>query len=524
MAGTETDSIEPFLDQPPTAQQRLSAIAVVAVVLVAFAGVAPFSGTPLVQLNAFFPSLDAIVFVTDLITAILLFAQFTISRSRSLLMLANGYLFTAFIVVPHALTFSGAFSPTGLLGANIQTGSWIFIFWHLGFAVALLAYAVFRETDKRAKPIPQVPALPTIGLNVASSLGLVCGLTWLATAGASLLPPIILDNARISPFVIYPIWFTISISAAALITLLVRRRSMLDWWLIVVATVHIAELAFSGLLPSVRFSVGFYAGRVLSLITASIVLAILLAEATRLYVRLARSNAALQRERNNKLMSLEAILAAISHEVRQPLGAIVLNGETLRLLLNKRTTDLEIAESNVDAIIDDAHRANQVFDNIRKLFGKAEITKEPIDINALTLEVLRSFQTNLESQSVEISVELAPKLPVIKGHKGQLQEVIINLVQNAIEAMGAADRHRLLKVRTVSNAGGTITLTVEDTGRGFGSTEPNTIFDPFFTTKSHGMGLGLAISRTIVERHAGQLLALSANPHGAIFQITLPSN
>ena len=95
-------------------------------------------------LNAFFPSLDAIVLVTDLITAVLLYAQFSISRSRSLLVLASGYFFTALIVIPHALTFSGAFSPTGLFGAGLQTGSWLFIFWHIGFAAALLGYAIRR--------------------------------------------------------------------------------------------------------------------------------------------------------------------------------------------------------------------------------------------------------------------------------------------------------------------------------------------------------------------------------------------
>ena len=127
---------------PPTAPQTWAAVAVAAVALVAFAAIAPFAGTPLTTLNALFPTLDAIVFISDLITAVLLFAQFSISRSRALFALASGYLFTALIVVPHALTFTGAFSPTGLLGANIQTGSWLFIFWHLGFALGLLGYAL----------------------------------------------------------------------------------------------------------------------------------------------------------------------------------------------------------------------------------------------------------------------------------------------------------------------------------------------------------------------------------------------
>jgi len=233
----ETDGADTWLvDLPPTTRQSWAATAVAAVALIAFGAVVPFAGAPLAELNAFFPSLDAIVFVTDLITAVLLFAQFSISRSRSLLILAGGYLFTALIAIPHALTFSGAFSPTGLLGAGLQTGSWLFIFWHVGFAAVILAYALLRKR-KRAKSISEARTLPEIGWTAASAIALVCGFTWLATAGATLLPPIILDKTHISPLVVYPISFTLLLSAAALAMLSGRRRSVLDQWLMVVELV-----------------------------------------------------------------------------------------------------------------------------------------------------------------------------------------------------------------------------------------------------------------------------------------------
>jgi signal transduction histidine kinase len=521
MARGETDGTDSWLvGLPPTARQSWSAIAVAAVALVAFVPVAPFAGRPLAELNAFFPSLDAIVFVTDLITSVLLFSQFSISRSRSLLALANGYLFTALIVIPHALTFSGAFSPTGLLGAGRQTGSWLFIFWHVGFAAALLAYAVLRE-EKRAKPVSEAWTLPAIGWSLAGVGGLVCGLTWLAAAGATLLPAIILDNNQISPFVVYPISFTILITAAALAVLSARRRSVLDQWLMVVALVYILELAFSGLLPSVRFSAGFYAGRVCSLATSSIVLIVMLAETTWLYARLARSNAMLRRERNNKLMNLEAMAASIAHEVRQPLTGIALSGQATLRFLERTPPDLAAAETAVKRMVEASFRANQVFDNIRALYGKEELKKERLDMNSLTLEVLRVLEADLDRHGIETSVALAAKLPPVMGHKGQLQEVIINLVHNAIEAMDAVDGQRALKLRTEHNGEG-IAVTVEDTGPGIGSEEPNTVFDAFVTTKSHGMGLGLAICRMIVERHEGQLSVASAHPRGAIFRIVLP--
>jgi hypothetical protein len=234
-------------DLAPTARQTWWAVAVATAAFVAFVVVAPFAGLPLVQLNAFFPSLDAIVFVTDLVTAVLLYAQFSISRSRSLLVLACGYLFTALIVIPHALTFAGAFSPHGLLGAGLQTGSWLFIFWHIGFAAALLAYGVLKRRDRRM-PESSLPKVITGSIIVVAAL--VCAITWLTTGGEAHLPPIVLDEARISPIVVYPIWFTILLSAAALAVLATNRQSVLDQWLMVVAVVFIGELAFSGLLPA----------------------------------------------------------------------------------------------------------------------------------------------------------------------------------------------------------------------------------------------------------------------------------
>jgi hypothetical protein len=202
-------------DLPPTRRQTRAAIAVSLVILVGFAGVVPFSDRPGAALNAFFPSLDAIVLVTDLITAVLLYAQFSISRSRSLLVLASGYLFTAFIVIPHALTFSGAFSPTGLFGVGAQTGSWLFIFWHLGFAAALLGYAILKDV-KYDGLASEAPVGREIGWCVTTVVALVIGISWLTTGGEALLPPIIVDGSRLSPFVIYPIGFTILITAAGL--------------------------------------------------------------------------------------------------------------------------------------------------------------------------------------------------------------------------------------------------------------------------------------------------------------------
>lgn len=512
-----------LLDLKPSRRQTWSAIIVAGSALAGFLFVLRVADTPLARLNAFFPSLDAIVFITDFVTAVLLFAQYAISRARSLLALASGYLFTALIVFPHALTFSGAFSPNGLLGANIQTGSWLFIFWHLGFAVGLLAYALLREKP-RPISVAHTPALSIIAVVSVAMALLVGALTWLATAGAALLPPIILDATHISPVVRYPISFTILVSVAALVILLIRRqRSELDQWLMVVAFVSIGDLILSGLVASVRFSLGFYAARGFSLITSSVVLIVLLAETSHLYARLVRSNARLRQEQDSKLMNLEVMAASIAHEVRQPLTAMAAFGQAAVQFLNHEPPNIKEAATSIKDMLEANERTDQIFKNLRSLFGQAEPDKTYLDLNIVALETLAALKLELNKHAIETDLELAPTLPLVMGSKTQLQEVILNLVTNAIDAMRAAERAPRLKIATAPDQNGGVVLEVKDTGPGFVRQSLETIFDPFVTTKPQGMGLGLALCRLIILRHGGSITASHSNPHGAVFRVVLPA-
>jgi signal transduction histidine kinase len=522
MAVNEPDDTGVSLaDLEPTTRQTWWAVAVATAAVVAFVAVTPFAGIPLVQLNALFPSLDAIVFVSDLVTAVLLFAQFSITRSRALLALTCGYLFTALIVIPHALTFAGAFSPRGLLGAGLQTGSWLFIFWHIGFAAALLAYGVLKRHDR---PISESSVPNVIVGSIIVMAALVCGITWLTTGGEALLPPIILDESRMSSFVIYPVWFTILLSAAAIGVLATSRRSVLDQWLMVVAVVFIGELAFSGLLPSIRFSAGFYAGRAFSLVTSSVVLIALLAETMRLYVRLARSNAMLERERNNKLMNMQALASSISHELRQPLSAIMLNSETALLSISRQPPNLATAASALNSVISHGERTTQMLESVRALFGKDTGQRDVIDVNEVVRGVLRILRDELTYHSVAVRLHLALDLPLVAASSPQLQEVFVNVIQNAIEAMTASnDDRRVLTVRTWCDAA-KVLAEIEDSGSGIDPDSAERMFDAFVTTKSTGMGLGLAICRMIIERHGGRISVGTPNPPGATFRIELPGN
>jgi len=254
------------------------------------------------------------------------------------------------------------------------------------------------------------------------------------------------------------------------------------------------------------------------------VLAALFAERRESEGRLARSNAMLERERNNKLMSLAATAAAISHEMKQPLTAITANGLASLRLLETAPPDLAEARSALNDVVSDAYRAGQVLDNLRALFGKVDRGQEPIDVNKVAVGALRALRAELSEHRVAASLDLAPELPPVMGHGGQLQEVMMNLLHNAIDALDAikSDR-RTVNVRTKLDGGNAIVVEVEDSGPGIDPKRLESIFDAFVTTKPQGTGLGLAICRMIIERHGGQLSARSNGKDGTLFRLVLPS-
>src|SRR5712672_1646015 len=262
-----------LLSVPPTRRQTRCAIAVAACQVAALALVAPFAG---------------VIFVTDLVTSVLLFSQFAIFRPRALLFLACGYLSSALMIIPYMLTFPGALSPTGLLGAGLQTTAAIYWFWHLLFPMGLLGYGLMR--DEKSDPGPAEPSsLAVIVGSVALVLTLVCGLTLLATAGNNYLPVLFADRVDFTPAARAAGASTMLLSASAVAVLWLRRRSVLDQWLIIVALAAILEMALGAIFVSGRFSFGFYAGRLFSLLTSTMVLFVLLVEMMRFHANVARS-------------------------------------------------------------------------------------------------------------------------------------------------------------------------------------------------------------------------------------------
>ena len=261
---------------------------------------------------------------------------------------------------------------------------------------------------------------------------------------------------------------------------------------------------------------------ILTVSLCALVLAALFAERKANEARLARSNAMLERERDNKLMNLEAMAGAIAHEVRQPLAAIEMHGAAALRFIVSTPPNLDEVQSALGDIVSEGRRASEIFDNIRALFGKTGPAKQPVDLNEVALEALRNLTREIDVHNIVVRTKFSFDLPLVMGNKSQLQEVVINLVRNAIEAMiDIKYKRRTLQIATRRD-GEAISLEVEDAGPGIAPGKLHDIFDAFVSTKQHGMGLGLAICRMIVNNHEGQISVAQAHPNGAVFRVRLP--
>jgi signal transduction histidine kinase len=225
------------------------------------------------------------------------------------------------------------------------------------------------------------------------------------------------------------------------------------------------------------------------------------------------------------MMNLEAVVASISHEIRQPLAAMSANSQAAIRLIQSEPPDLVEAFSALKDVESDGQRADAILQDMRALFGKGDQRQERIDINETAVAALQAVRGLLDDHRVSVRSELMHGVPHIIGHRGQLQEVVINLLHNAVEAMDAIEHdHRLLTVSTRRDSDKAIAVEIRDTGPGIDARSLDKMFDAFVTTKPGGMGLGLAICRMIVERHGGQLSASPAHPRGAVFRMVLPQS
>lgn len=510
-----------FLSGLPPSRAQARACAVVAVaLLLAFLATLPFASVPLPHLHAFIPIVDTALILGDLITASLLFAQFSVQRSRALLALASGYLFTGLIMIPHLLSFPGAFTETGLLGAGVNTTIWLYYFWHFGLPVAVIAYALW----KRSESSPLVPARANrLAMTcVAGIVALVAGLTVLATAGHERLPSMMSDAIHWSPERLRIVALLIfALLAAAMILLWRGQRSVLDLWLLVSLWAWLIELVMVTF-TSERFSLLWFTGRFYGLLAGIFVLLMLLWETNRLYAQLAVAAARRRDERESRLATMEALSAAIDHEIRQPLGAMVANANAGRRWIARTPPVVSEALQAFEAISADGHRAAEVIRSIRAIFSRREQGMALQDMGLILRDCLGVVDDEMRSGGVEIELE-AVAVPAVMGDAGQLKQVLVNLFHNALDAMQADPQGQsVLTVRLHPQEEGGLQLEIGDNGPGVSPEIVDRIFDPFFTTKRKGMGMGLAICRSIVEEHGGHLEVHPVHPRGARFRIVLP--
>jgi PAS domain S-box-containing protein len=648
--------------------------------------VGPFGGMQLGAIHSFVAVYTTAMFVIDLITAIILFAQFSILRSRSILEIASGYLFTALLIVPYVLAFPGVLAPNGLVGV-LQTSAHLYLLWHCGFPLFVIGYALSKDTGE-GHEVSTEKVRPAIVRSILWTGAGAMTAALLSTHGGPGLPRIMLDQSTFVPNWLYVVGAPIALLCiSALAVLWLRRQSVLDLVLMVVLCTYLIEIPPHFYPAPARFSTGWYAVRVTSLLSSSIVLIVLLYEISALYGRLLsvvldqrriaelsrmlasetaakQENARLYRELHeregrvrrlfnsniigiftwnldgrildanyafgrivgygsedlmsgqlhwkdlmppewdpnndqimtnmlatgvappfeaeyvrkdgsrvpvligaalfdetpkegvafvldltdrrraeqaardsdkryhdverqladaNRIASIAQLSATIAHEINQPLSGIITNTSTGLRLLDADPPNIEGARETGRRAIRDGNRAADVITRLRALFSSKEIILEPMDLNEATREVIAMTWSELEKNGVAIQQELAKDLPFVAGDRIQLQQVIVNLLRNASQAMaGVHDRPRRMVISTERDVEDHVRLAVRDAGVGLDPEDIDKIFSAFYSTTNGGMGVGLSISRSIIERHHGRLWAEPNDDHGATFAFSIP--
>ena len=511
-------------------ERRLALVTVLASAAL-FVVAVPLAKVPLSPVLAFIPIYQSALVVNDLITAVLLFGQFAILRSRALLVLASGYLFTALMASVHGLTFPGLFAPTGLLGAGPQTTAWLYMFWHAGFPLVVVGYALLKERDRAAAPAAWPPWSAVLAV-VAVVTAAAGGLTLLATHGQATLPAIMAGQHYTAAMrlVVSCVW---ALCLLALVILWWRRpHSVLDVWLMVVMSAWVFDIALAAVLNAGRFDLGFYAGRIYGLLAASFVLGVLLIEHGRLYARLVTAHAGERRERELVQLrtaeltavnqDLEAFSYSVSHDLRAPLRAV---RGYVTILEEDFGTRLDGEPRRLLGVIQDrASRMEQLIEDLLAFarLGRQRLALTSVPLDDLVRQSVEDLRPACDGREVAFNVE---PLGRVEGDPALLKQVLVNLLANAVKF--TRTRHpAVVEVGRRTETEGAAAYYVRDNGVGFDRARAEKLFGVFQRFHSpaefEGTGVGLAIVQRVVERHGGRVWAESAPGEGATFYFTLP--
>src|SRR4051812_32279249 len=458
----------PFIiaSTPPDAGQRKLVVVIIGLLVLGIAIAIPFAGVQGPRIDAFIPVLQTVLCVADLITAILLLAQYSVQPQRALLVLASGYVCSGMFAFLQTLAFPGAYAPAGLFGST-DLAAWFFVLWHTTFPLAIIIYAVLKDTDQVAVA-PGKSIGSTIGITVACVFAVIAALTLSITLGADYLPILYTGSVTqqtVAANVVNVVMWLLGLAALAL--LYFRRRSVLDLWLMVVLVAWMPNFIIAALVTTVRFSVGWYMARGYALISSCTVLAVLLTETTLLYARLVGAVTLLRRERANRLMTMDAATAAMAHEIRQPLAGLMARGAAAKRWLSRTPPNIAKALECIDGINGAGQRVEDVISAIRGLVRKHGDQKTPIDINGVVQQALDLMAHDLQVQGVTVRGDYQEGLPLVRANRLLLQQVVLNLLRNAIDAMTLVEaRSRHLRLATARNDASTVLLAIADSGSG----------------------------------------------------------
>ncbi len=502
-----------------------------------FAAMAPFARVPLTPIPALIPAYEAALVLANLVTAALLYSQFHRVGRHSIGVLAGGYLFAGITVAAHALSFPGVFSPTGLLGATTQTTAWLYMFWHGGFPLAVLAYALLAGS--RFDMVPPGP-----GRSHAMRRGAACavaagvGLTVLASRGTELLPIIVVqgDYGRLVQLGISPA--DVALIVVTIAVLWFRRRSgRLEIWLLAVMVALLFDVILSAIISSTRFGVGWYGSRGFGLLSGSLVLGALLFELNTLYDRLAASlamaeerNVALVQSRNElaRAQRMEAVgqlTAGVAHDFNNLLTAIMGALE----MIGRRPDDPARVIALAGTASKAATRGARLVRQLMTFSRQQNLRPEVLDVNAILTEA-EGF-ARATGGTATLVLALHPTALFVQADPAEFQAAFLNLIGNARDALPRGGVIRLVS-STTQVAGGDpellpgpyVRIAVIDTGEGMSAETRAKAFEPFFTTKPLGSGTGLGLSQVYgFTRSAGGRVVITSEPGaGTTIELCLP--
>lgn len=498
------------------AADRRRAMALVLVSLAVFLAAAPYAK---VQLEPFVPFIalyeSALVF-NDFVTAMLLMGVYRVFRNRAYLVLACGYLFTAGMCVAHALSYPGLFSETGLLGAGEQSTAWLYMFWHAGFPMAVMLYAVVQ--GKSGSRLDAGFLRRPVLISIALVLFLVAALTYVATGLEQYLPPIMKGDGYTSemPVVVRTVW---GLSLAALAYLWIRRpHSVLDLWLMVVLCAWLFDIALAAVINQGRYDVGFYAGRTYGLLAVSFVMFVLLSENAKLQRRLLE----LQLEADRASRTKDLFLAMVGHELRNPLTSLRSGAHVLRKLARPGPLAEEAGELVERQVANMSRLVEDLVDVGRAARGHLKINSSAVDLAALVREVIESHRAAGKFADHVVGVRADPLH--VHVDRQRMEQVVANLVTNSVKYTPAG---KSIDVR-VTRDGPHALLVVCDEGIGMETEVLERSFDWFYQANEAldraqgGLGIGLALTRTLVELHGGTIQARSQPGKGTCLTVSLP--